>query len=88
MEKRPDIGQIVGSDKLGDNLNASAGQWLSMEFRSYNDIADFMNSARVNIGVKNITWANNRFYVLFMVDASAKVRVVKKSRKKKGVNNG
>lgn len=82
MAIRPDESQIIGTQPLGDNMNPLQGQWLSKEFRRFEEIADFLNDARVNLAPKEIVWANNRFYVLFVVDGT--VKIVKKTRKKKG----
>ena len=86
MEYSPTKETIQGSP-IGDSMNNKQGQWFAAEFKRFEEIADFMNSAKVTIEAKHISWVNNRFYVLFLVDASARIRRTK-TKKKKGLSNG
>jgi len=85
MIEVPTAETIKGSP-IGDSMNPKGGNWFSAEFKNFADIADFMNEAKVNIDPKKIVWVNNRFYVLFLVDSSARIRI--KNKKKERVNNG
>ena len=82
MTIRVDETRLIDANPIGDSLNSLQGQWLSKKFRTFDEIADFLNDARVNLEPKQIVTSGNRFYVLFLVDSTAKI--VKKTRKKKG----
>ena len=73
--------KLVSDFPLGGNDNPRSGNWLAASFREFSEIADYMNSARVAIHPDKIVFAKNRFFVLFLVDSSAKV-YVKKTKKK------
>ena len=74
--------KLVSDFPLGDNDNPRNGNWFSLEFREFSEITEYMNNARVAIHPDKIVFAKNRFYVLFLVDSSARVRVIKKKTKK------
>ena len=72
--------KLVSEFKLGDSSNNKSGNWLTQEFRTFAEIGEYLNNARVQIKPDRIVFANNRFYVLFLVDSSAKI-YVKKTKK-------
>jgi len=73
--------KLVTDFPLGGNDNARSGNWLAAQFREFSEIAEYMNKARVAISADKIVFAKNRFFVLFLVDSSAKIHVRKKKKK-------
>jgi len=73
--------KLVTDFPLGGNDNPRSGNWLTAEFREFSGIAEYMNKARVAISPDKIVFAKNRFFVLFLVDSSAKIHVRKKKKK-------